>query len=63
MQEKNILAVLDELGAMIIKHKNDIKYKDIEIESLRKKIERVEQYANFYSENTVEKDEYCKAMK
>ena len=45
----NILTVIDELGALIDKYKEDIKFKDYEIESLKKKIEQVEQYIEFYS--------------
>lgn len=46
---ENILAVIDELGALLTKYKDEIRYKDYEIESLKKKIERIEQYAEFYS--------------
>lgn len=46
---ENILTVIDELGALINKYKNDIKYKDYEIDSLKKKIEQIEQYIDFYS--------------
>ena len=46
---KNILVVIDELGALIEKYKDEIKYKDYEIDSLKKKIESIEQYIDFYS--------------
>ena len=49
MQNNNILTVIDELGALIEKYKDEIKYKDYEIDSLKKKIEQIEQYIDFYS--------------
>lgn len=49
MDNKNILIVIDELGALIEKYKDEIRYKDYEIDSLKKKIEQIEQYIDFYS--------------
>lgn len=46
---ENILTVIDELGALIEKYKNEIKFKDYEIERLNKKITQIEQYVDFYS--------------
>ena len=46
---ENILVVIEELGALIEKYKDEIKYKDYEIESLKKKIEQIESYIDFYS--------------
>ena len=46
---ENILTVIDELGALIEKYKDEIKYRDYEIDSLKKKIEQIEQYIDFYS--------------
>jgi peptidoglycan hydrolase CwlO-like protein len=46
---ENILTVIDELGALIDKYKDEIKYKDYEIDSLKKKIEQIENYIEFYS--------------
>ena len=46
---ENILTVIDELGALIEKYKDEIRYKDYEIDSLKKKIEQIEQYVEFYS--------------
>lgn len=45
----HILTVIDELGALIEKYKDEIKYKDYEIDSLKKKIEQIESYIDFYS--------------
>lgn len=49
MENKNILTVIDELGALIEKYKDDIKFKDYEIERLNNKITQIEQYVDFYS--------------
>lgn len=46
---ENILTVIEELGSLLSKYKDEIKYKDYEIDSLKRKIEQIEQYANFYS--------------
>lgn len=46
---ENILIVIDELGHLLNKYKDEIKYKDYEIDSLKKKIEQIEQYIDFYS--------------
>lgn len=46
---ENILIVIDELGSLLTKYKDEIKYKDYEIERLKKKIEQIEQYVDFYS--------------
>lgn len=47
---ENILVVIDELGGLLEKYKDEIRYKDWEIDSLKKKIEQLEQYSNFYSQ-------------
>lgn len=39
---KNILTVIDELGALIENYKDRIRFKDYEIERLNKKIESIE---------------------
>ena len=49
MDNKNILTVIEELGALIGKYKDEIKFRDYEIDSLKKKIEQIEQYIEFYS--------------
>lgn len=58
MENKNIITVIEELGEIISKYKNDIKFKDYEIKSLRKKIETIEDYISFYSDNEVSNEEY-----
>lgn len=49
MEHKNILVVIEELGNLIEKYKDEISYKDIQIEHLKSKIERIENFANSYS--------------
>lgn len=49
MENKNILVVIEELGGLLEKYKDEIRYKDYEIDSLKKKIEQIEQYMDFYS--------------
>ena len=46
---ENILVVINELGALLEKYKDEIKYKDYEIDSLKRKIESIEQHIDFYS--------------
>lgn len=46
---ENILTVIEELGSLLSKYKDEIKYKDYEIDSLKRKIEQIEQYVDFYS--------------
>ncbi len=46
---ENILSVIEELGGLLNKYKEEIKYKDYEIDNLKKKIEQIEQYIDFYS--------------
>ena len=45
----NILVVIDELGSLLSKYKDEIRYKDYEIEGLKKKITEIENYIDFYS--------------
>lgn len=47
--EKDILVVIEELGSLLSKYKDEIKYKDYQIENLKKKIEQIEQYIEYYS--------------
>lgn len=47
--EKDILVVIEELGSLLSKYKDEIKYKDYQIENLKKKIEQIEQYIDYYS--------------
>ena len=42
MQEKDILVVIEELGKMISTYKDEIKFKNYEIEALKKRIEQIE---------------------
>ena len=60
---ENILTIIDELGVIISKYKDDIKYKDIEIEHLRKKIESIESYIDFYTDNKITDQDYKEVIK
>lgn len=44
MENKHILTVIDELGHLLETYKDEIKFKDLQIENLNKKIERIESY-------------------
>lgn len=46
---ENILIVIEELGSLLSKYKDEIRYKDYEIDNLKKKIEQIENYVDFYS--------------
>ena len=46
---ENILTVIEELGSILSKYKDEIRYKDYEIDNLKKKIEQIESYIDFYS--------------
>lgn len=49
MKCENIVTVIDELGNLIKEFKDEIKFKDSQIEKLNKKIEYIEQVLDFYS--------------
>lgn len=48
MEHKHILIVIDELGALIEKHKEEIKFKDLQIDNLKKKITEIENYLELF---------------
>lgn len=58
MGNKNIVTIIEELGEIISKYKDDIKFKDFQIERLEKKIETIENYIAFYSEGESTDEEY-----
>lgn len=41
---QNIFIVIDELGSLLSKYKDEIKFKDYEIKRLHEKIESIESY-------------------
>lgn len=49
MDNKNILKVIDELGNILSNKDNEILLQKYEIENLKKKIEQIENYIDFYS--------------
>lgn len=63
MEEKNIICVIEELGAMITKYKQDIKFQKYEIERLQKKIKSIESYIDFYTEETITNEDYQEAVR
>lgn len=62
MENNNILTVIDELGALIEKYKTEIKFQKYEIENLNKKITQIENYIDFYTEDTITQEDYKKAV-
>lgn len=49
MENKNILTVIEELGALIERYKDEIEIRDWEVKRLKNKIEEIEKFANSYS--------------
>lgn len=45
---ENILVVIEELGNLLSKYKDEIRYKDYEIDSLKKKITEIENYLELF---------------
>lgn len=41
---KNILVVIEELGTLLKQYKDEIKFKEYEIERLRSQLEKLEKY-------------------
>lgn len=48
---EGVAKVIDELGLMILQKDIELEMKQEEINSLRRKIEVIEQYINMYEEN------------
>ena len=59
---KGMLEVIDELGLLISKYKDEIKFKDCEIQSLKRKIEEIESFNAFYN-HEISEDEYTEIMR
>ena len=59
--EKGILEVIDELGLLLSKYKDEIKFKDYEIDSLKRKIEQIESLSAFYN-HEISEDEYTEII-
>lgn len=58
MEEKSIIAVIEELGSILIQHKDVINYQQLEINKLKREIEQIEQYYAFYFENEITNEDY-----
>ena len=49
MDNNKFLKVIEELGKVLIDKDNEITFQKYEIDSLKKKIEQIEAYCDFYS--------------
>ena len=58
MEEKSIMAIIEELGSILIQHKDVINYQQLEINKLKREIEQIEQYYAFYIENEITNEDY-----
>lgn len=58
MKAENILAVIEELGTIIINYKTEIAVNKYEKEKLKKQLESVEQYLDYYSDNEITESDY-----
>lgn len=56
-----MIEVIDELGTLLAKYKDEIKFKDYEIDSLKRKIEEIESYNAFYN-HEISEDEYTEIL-
>lgn len=63
MKAENIIAVIEKLGEIIIHNKNDISYLEYENKKLKDKIEKVEQYIEYYTEQSINDGDYKDAIK
>lgn len=48
--EEKYLKVIEALGELLLNKDETIKFQKYEIEALKKKVEQIEQYINYYSE-------------
>lgn len=53
---ENILVVIEELGSLLTRYKDEIKYKDYEIDSLKKKITEIENYLELFGGDNGKRD-------
>lgn len=61
-KEEKYLKVIEGIGELLFKKDNQIQINEFEIKNLKKKLEAIEQYAEFYSDNVTNED-YKKAIK
>lgn len=47
--EKKMLKIIEELGKVLMDKDNEITFQKYELERLKKKIEQIENYVDFYS--------------
>lgn len=58
-KEEKYLKVIEGIGELLFKKDNQIQLNEFEIKNLKKKIEAIESYADFYS-SKVSNEEYKK---
>ena len=63
MKADNILAAIEKLGEIIIHNNNNISYLEYENKNLREKIEKLEQYIDFYTEQDITDNDYKEVIK
>lgn len=63
MKNENILEVIDTLGEMIVNYKTTIAVNEYEIKKLKQKLEAVEQYIEFYTEQNLSELDYKETIK
>ena len=62
-KEEKYMRVIEAIGELLFKKDNQIQLNEFEIKSLKKKIETIEQYINFYAEDNVTEEDYKKTIK
>lgn len=63
MKSENILAVIEELGSIIINYKRAVSLDKYEIEKLEKKVFEIEQHIESYLDNEPTEAEYKELLK
>lgn len=61
-EEKHI-KVIECLGELLLNKDEKIKFNQYEIDALKKKIERIEQYIEFYQQENITEEDYKEALK
>lgn len=63
--EEKYMKVIETFGEILLNKDKTIKFKDYEIKTLKKKIERIEQYMEYYQQPTEEvtEEDYKKVLK
>lgn len=59
---KGIIEVIDVLGSLLKEQKNEIRFKNEEIENLKREVEEMESLISFYN-HEISEDEYNEIVK